>query len=40
MYNPVKLAAYATQDEEKQNKNTTQHVLNTTVRKQTRLGLM
>ena len=35
MYNPQKLAAYGTQDEEKQNKNTTQYGLNTTIHKQT-----
>ena len=31
--NPEKPATYGTQDEEKQNKNTTQYVLDTTVRK-------
>jgi hypothetical protein len=36
MDNPEKLATFLTQDEEKQNKNTTQLVLNTTIRKQTR----
>ena len=35
MYNPEKLETYGTQDEDKQNKNTTQYVLNTTMRKQT-----
>ena len=30
--NPEKLAAYGTQDEESQNKNTTQYVLDTTMR--------
>ena len=35
MDNPEKLAAKSTQDEEKQNKNTAQYVLNTTIRKQT-----
>ena len=30
MDNPEKLATYGTQDEDKQNKNTTQHVLGTT----------
>jgi hypothetical protein len=30
MDNPWKLATYCTQDEEKQNKNTTQYVLDTT----------
>jgi hypothetical protein len=33
MDNPEKLATFLTQDEEKQNKNTTQLVLNTTIRK-------
>jgi hypothetical protein len=33
MDNPEKLATFLTQDEEKQNKNTTQLVLNTTMRK-------
>jgi hypothetical protein len=37
MDNPEKLATYSTQDEEKQNKNTSQYVLDTTVLKQTRL---
>jgi len=32
--NPEKLATKATQDEEKQNKNITQYVLDTTMRKQ------
>jgi hypothetical protein len=31
MDNPEKLATKCTQDEEKQNKNTTQHMLDTTV---------
>ena len=35
MENPEKLATYVRQDEEKQYKNTTQYVLDTTVRKQT-----
>jgi len=35
MDNPEKLAAYVIQDEEKQNKTTTQYVLYTTIRKQT-----
>jgi hypothetical protein len=35
MDNPEKLATYGTQDEEKQNKNTTQYVLDTTISKQT-----
>ena len=35
MDNPEKLATYGTQDEEKQNKNATQYVLETTIRKQT-----
>ena len=33
MDNPEKLATKGTQDEEKQNKNTTQYVLDTTMRK-------
>jgi hypothetical protein len=37
MDNPQKLAAYGTQDEDKQNKNTTQYVLDTTLRKQTQI---
>ena len=32
MDNPLKLATEVTQDEEKQNKNTTQNVLDTTIR--------
>ena len=35
MDNPEKLATYGSQDKKKQNKNTTQYVLDTTVRKQT-----
>ena len=35
MNNPEKLATYGTQDEEKQNKNTTHDVLDTTISKQT-----
>jgi hypothetical protein len=35
--NPEKLATYDTQDVEKQNKNTTQYVLDTTIRKQTQI---
>ena len=34
MDNPEKLATQGTQDEEKKNKNTTQYVLDTTMRKQ------
>jgi hypothetical protein len=34
MDNPKKLATQVTQDEEKQNKNTTQHVLDKTIHKQ------
>ena len=34
MDNPEKLVTLGTQDEEKQNKNTTQYVLDTTMRKQ------
>ena len=39
MDNQEKLASYGTQDEEKQNKNknTTQYVLDTTMRKQTQI---
>jgi hypothetical protein len=37
MDNPEKLATYGTQDEEKQNKNTTQYVLDGTIRKQTKM---
>jgi hypothetical protein len=39
MDNPEKLALYGTQDEEKQNKNknTTQYMLDTTIRKQTQI---
>ena len=36
MDNPEKLTTQGTQDEEKQNKNTTQYVLDITLRKQTR----
>jgi hypothetical protein len=36
MDNPEKLAKESTQDEEKQNKNTAQYVLDTTMRKQIR----
>ena len=35
MENPETLATLGTQDEEKQNKNTTQYVLDTTILKQT-----
>ena len=35
MDNPEKLATWGTQDEEKQNKNTTQYALETTRHKQT-----
>ena len=38
--NPEKLVTYDTQDEEKQCKNTTQHVLDTTIRKQTEITLI
>jgi len=34
MKNPTKLVTYGTQDEDKQNKNTTQCVLDITIRKQ------
>jgi len=36
-HNTEKLATYVTQDEEKQSKNTTQYVLDTTIRKQTQI---
>ena len=39
MDNPEKLAAYGTQDDEKQSKNTTQYVLDTNIRKQTQIRL-
>ena len=35
MDNPKKLATCGTQDEDKQNKNTTQYVLDTAIREQT-----
>ena len=35
--NPEKLASQGTQDEERQNKNTTQYVLDTTIWKQTQI---
>ena len=35
--NPEKLATYGTQDEENQNKSTTQYVFDSTVRKQTQI---
>ena len=37
MDNQEKLASYGTQDDEKQNKNTTQYVLDTTMHKQTQI---
>ena len=37
MDNPEKLTIWGTQDEEKQNKNTTQYVLGTTILKQTQI---
>ena len=37
MDNPEKLATLGTQDEEKQNKNTTHYVFDTTMRKQTQI---
>ena len=37
MDNPVKLSALGTQDENKQNKNITQYVLDTTINKQTQI---
>ena len=39
MENPEKLAAQCTQGEEKQNKYTKQYVLDTTIRKQTKLDI-
>ena len=37
MDNPEKLATLVTKDEDKQNKNTAQYVLDTTMRKQTQI---
>jgi len=37
MDNPEKLATYGTQNEDKQNKNTTLYVLDTTMRKQAKV---
>ena len=37
MVNPDKLATYGTQDEDKQNKNTAQYMLDTTIHKQTQI---
>jgi len=37
MSNPEKLATLDTQDEDKQNKTTTQYMLDTTMRKQTQI---
>ena len=37
MNNPEKLATYGTQEEDKQNKNTAQYALATTMRKQTQI---
>ena len=37
MDNPEKPTTYGTQDKEKQNKNTTQYVLDTTIHKQTQI---
>ena len=37
---PEKLGTLGTQDEEKQNKNTTQHISDTTIRKQTQITLI
>ena len=39
MDNPEKLATQGTQDEDKQNKNTTQYVLDSTMHKQTQITL-
>ena len=38
MDNPEKLATQGTKDDEKQSKNTTQYVWNTTMRKQTQIA--
>jgi hypothetical protein len=38
MDSPEKLAIYGVQDEDKQSKNTTQYVLDTTIRKQTQIA--
>ena len=40
MNNPEKLERYGTQDKEKQNKNKTQYVLDTTICKQTQITLI
>ena len=40
MNNPEKLERYGTQDKQKQNKNKTQYVLDTTMRKQTQITLI
>ena len=40
MCNPEKLETYDTQDDEKQNKNTTQYMLDTTIRKQIQMTLI
>ena len=37
MYHPEILATYRTQDKEKQDKNTTQYMLGTTIHKQTQI---
>ena len=37
MDNPEKLATQSTQDDEKQDKNTAQYMLDTTIRKQTQI---
>jgi len=37
---PEKLGTLGTQDEEKQNKNTTQHISDTIIRKQTQITLI
>jgi hypothetical protein len=37
MDNPEKLTTYDTQDEDMQSKNTTQYMLDTTIRKQTQI---
>jgi len=37
MENPEKMATYGTEDEKTKNRNTTQHMLDTTMRKQTQI---
>ena len=40
MDNPEKMVTYGTQNDEKQTENTTQYVLDTTIRKQTQITLI